>query len=132
VKYLLDTNICIYLIKQKPLSVLEKLRSNDIKDLALSSITVAELEYGVMRSQNKEQNMDALHRFMIPYEIVDFTSKSAVKYGEIRTYLEKKGQIIGPMDLLIASIAMVENMILVTNNTKEFKRIPNLKLENWV
>lgn len=131
-KYLLDTNICIYLIKQKPLSVLEKLRSNDIKDLALSSITVAELEYGVMRSQNKEQNMDALHRFMIPYEIVDFTSKSAVKYGEIRTYLEKKGQIIGPMDLLIASIAMVENMILVTNNTKEFKRIPNLKLENWV
>jgi len=132
VKYLLDTNICIYLIKQKPLSVLEKLRSNDIKDLALSSITVAELEYGVMKSQNKEQNMDALHRFMIPYEIVDFTSKSAVKYGEIRTYLEKKGQIIGPMDLLIASIAMVENMILVTNNTKEFKRIPNLKLENWV
>lgn len=131
-KYLLDTNICIYLIKQKPLSVLEKLRSNDIKDLALSSITVAELEYGVMKSQNKEQNMDALHRFMIPYEIVDFTSKSAVKYGEIRTYLEKKGQIIGPMDLLIASIAMVENMILVTNNTKEFKRIPNLKLENWV
>lgn len=130
-RYMLDTNICIYIIKKKPVKVLEMLKKLDIGDICISVITLAELEYGVEKSQQRERNKIALTGFLSPLEILPFSYKAAVKFGEIRAGLEKNGQIIGAYDLLIAAHALSENIILVTNNIKEFSRIPNLSLENW-
>lgn len=131
-KYLLDTNICIYIIKKKPESVLkifEKLKAGTV---AVSSITLSELCYGVAKSSKPDKNMIALQEFITPLEILDFTSQDALVYGKVRNLLEKKGSPIGAMDLLIASIAKSQDLILVTNNTKEFSRITDLTIENWV
>jgi tRNA(fMet)-specific endonuclease VapC len=130
-KYMLDTNICIYIIKKKPIKVLETLKKLEIGDICISSITLAELEYGVQKSQNREKNKIALAAFVAPLEILPFSDRAAIKYGEIRTALERKGQIIGAYDLLIAAHAISENLILVTNNVNEFGRIPELIIENW-
>jgi len=130
-RYMLDTNICIYIIKKKPPKVFETLKRLDIGDVCISAITLAELKYGVEKSQYRERNKIALTGFLTPLEILPFSDKSAVKYGEIRAILEKKGQVIDAYDLLIGAHALSENLILVTNNTKEFSRIPNLSLENW-
>jgi tRNA(fMet)-specific endonuclease VapC len=130
-KFLLDTNICIYIIKQKPISVLKKLKRHKISDISISSITLSELEYGIEKSSRPEQNRLALTEFLTPITIIPFDSKAAVFYGKIRQELERKGKIIGPLDLLIASHAVSLNSVLVTNNTKEFERVNNLKLENW-
>ncbi|MBD2168342.1 type II toxin-antitoxin system VapC family toxin [Calothrix membranacea FACHB-236] len=130
-RYLLDTNICIYIIKQKPQKVLDKFQSLSISDVGISSITVAELEYGVAKSEQQEKNRAALLQFLLPLEIVDFNQASAVIYGTIRSNLESRGLIIGAMDLLIAAHALSLGVILVTNNVREFSRIPNLLLENW-
>lgn len=131
-KYMLDTNICIYLIKKKPKTVLERFKELNIGDICISSITFAELEYGVAKSQHSTKNKIALTKFLSAIEILPYTGESAADFGKIRAYLEKKGQIIGAYDLMIASHALAENLILVTNNVKEFKRVPNLKIENWV
>lgn len=132
-RYLLDTNICIYLIKQKPQKVLDKFRSLTISDVGISSITVAELdEYGVAKSQQQEQNRTALLQFLLPLEIVEFNQAAATIYGTIRSDLESRGLIIGAMDMLIASHALSLGVTLVTNNVREFSRIPTLPLENWV
>jgi len=130
--YLLDTNICIYIINKKPAKVLEKFNTISPTDIGISSITVAELNYGVEKSQFRGKNREALQMFLQPFDIFDFDYIATSFYGKIRHQLEKKGKPIGAMDLLIASHAMGLEKILVTNNAKEFSKIPNLKIENWV
>ncbi|MEW6624158.1 MAG: type II toxin-antitoxin system VapC family toxin [Bacillota bacterium] len=129
---MLDTNICIYIIKRNPPEVLKTLKKQDLGDVCISSITLAELEYGVEKSNNPTKNKIALAGFLIPLQILPFSDKPAVKYGQVRAYLEQKGKIIGAYDLLIGAHALAEGLTLVTNNVKEFSRIPNLSLENWV
>ena len=130
-EYLLDTNICIYIIKKKPVEVFEKFKKLTIGDVGISSITLAELQYGIEKSSNTEKNRDALEKFLTPIEIIDYGNEAAVEYGKIRAELEKKGLPIAPLDLLIASHAKSLDVILVTNNVKEFKRIAGLRIENW-
>jgi tRNA(fMet)-specific endonuclease VapC len=130
--YLLDTNICIYIIKKKPVEVLKTLKAKSKKKIYISSITVAELEYGVAKSQFPERNRIALIEFLSIFTIVPFDDSDAVNFGIIKTELEKKGNIIGPMDLLLAAQAKTKQFILVTNNVKEFERVTELKIENWV
>jgi tRNA(fMet)-specific endonuclease VapC len=131
-KYILDTNICIYLIKQKPESLLKKVLSLTPGELAISSVTVAELYYGVHKSQHVERNLQALNNFLLPLEILPFDDAAASFYGQIRAYLEKQGTPIGSLDLMIASHTVSLGITLVTNNIKEFIRVPNLSVENWV
>ena len=131
-KFLLDTNICIYLIKRKPPQVLKKFQTFKVNDLGLSAITLAELEFGVQLSRYPEKNQEALNEFVTPLEIIPFDDLAAISYGEIRAYLQKRGINIGAMDMLIAAQAKSLSIPLVTNNLKEFKRIPGLRLENWV
>lgn len=131
-RFLLDTNICIYIIKRKPPKVLKKFQTLDISDLGISSITVAELEYGVYKSQRQEQNRVALSQFLIPLEVIPFDERATQTYGQIRSQLERQGIVIGSMDMLIASVAISLGLILVTNNARELSRIPGLVIENWV
>lgn len=129
--YMLDTNICIYLIKHKPAKVLKKFKSISPDEICLSSVTLAELSYGVEKSQQREKNQIALEAFTLAMDIVSFDENASSCYGEIRAYLEKKGKIIGPLDLMIAAHAISLNSMLVTNNEKEFSRVPQLKVGNW-
>lgn len=131
-RFLLDTNTCIYIIKRKPPKVLEKFQALDISDLGISSITVAELEYGVYKSQRQEQNRAALSQFLIPLEVIRFDERATQTYGRIRAELERQGIVIGSMDMLIASQAISFGLILVTNNVRELSRIPGLVIENWI
>lgn len=131
-RFLLDTNICIYIIKRKPHSVIKRFNTLQPSDVGVSSITVAELEYGACKSQKPDQNKAALQQFLIPLEILVFDQQAAQAYGTIRANLERQGQIIGSLDMLIAAQAKSEGITLVTNNVKEFLRIPDLQLENWV
>ena len=131
-KYLLDTNICIYLIKQRPPSLLEKVQSFSVGEIGMSVITLAELQYGVSKSGQAKKNQEALDQFMIPLALAVFDRKATVAYGRIRAALEKKGQPIGGMDVLIAAHALSLDMPLVTNNEKEFRRVPGLRVENWI
>ncbi len=130
-QYLLDTNICIYLIKQKPPKVLAHFQTLALTDIGISSITVAELEYGVCKSQQQEKNRSALMQFLIPLEIVEFGQADATLYGSIRSDLENRGLVIGAMDMLIAAHAISLGVTLVSNNVREFSRITSLSLENW-
>jgi tRNA(fMet)-specific endonuclease VapC len=130
-EYLLDTNICIYIIKKKPISVFEKFKSLSIGSIGISSITLAELQYGVMKSSNPEKNQEALEKFITPLEIIDYDYNATIEYGKIRADLEKKGTPIGPLDTLIASHAKSLDLTLITNNEREFERIIGLKVENW-
>lgn len=130
--WLLDTNTCIYIIKQKPVTVLGKFNSITPGQIALSIISFAELEYGARKSSAVEKNLAALHQFTIPFDILTFDYNAAVEYGIIRAELEKKGTPVGPLDTLIAAHAKSLNYILVTNNEKEFSRINGLQIENWV
>ncbi len=129
---MLDTNICIYIIKRKPAKVLEHLKGLSISEIAVSSITLSELEYGVAKSSRPEQNRQALSQFLSPFDILPYDDRAAVHYGDIRSHLEKKGKIIGAMDMLIAAHARSLGLTIVTNNTREFKRILHLNVENWV
>ena len=131
-KYLLDTNICIYIIKKKPSQVFKKLETLQINDVGISAITLAELEYGISKSMFPEKNKIALIKFLAPLEILPFAEKAAEIYGKIRSYLEKTGSIIAALDLFIGAHAKSENLVLVTKNVTEFSRIANLKIENWV
>jgi len=130
-KYMLDTNICIYLIKQNPAKVLKHFKSHAIGDIGISSITLAELRYGVSKSQHIEKNQQALDEFILPLEIADFDEKAAQEYGTIRAELERAGKPSGSMDMLIGAHAHALGVTLVTNNTKEFKQIKNLKIVDW-
>jgi len=130
-KYLLDTNICIYIIKRKPTIVLEKFRELPLGNVAISAITLAELEYGIRKSANPDRNLEALNQFLVPLDIIAFDYDATTAYGKIRADLEKKGTPIGPLDMLIAAHALSLDITLVTNNEKEFNRIAELKIENW-
>jgi len=130
-KYMLDTNICIYIIRKHPPEVLKHFCQLYIGDIGISSITLAELNYGVKKSLHKKQNLEALHAFIAPLEIVDFDAHAADCYGAIRAELEKIGKPIGSLDFMIAAHAQSLNIILVTNNTKEFSRVKGLAIENW-
>ncbi|GLU54211.1 type II toxin-antitoxin system tRNA(fMet)-specific endonuclease VapC [Dyadobacter frigoris] len=131
-KYLLDTNIIAYIINERPPEVISKFLSLSKDEIFVSSIVVAELWYGVVKSHKKEQNKTALEEFLAPLTIVDFDFTAAKFYGLIRADLEAKGLIIGSNDILIAAHALSLGLTLVTNNTKEFGRVIGLKLENWV
>ena len=130
--FLLDTNICIYIIKQKPPEVLQKFHAYNVGDIGISYISVAELEFGVYKSQFSEKNQQALEQFLLPLTIVDVDSVAANMDGKIRAILEKQGTPLGSLDTLIAAHALSLRITLITNNVREFCRVPNLKLENWV
>jgi tRNA(fMet)-specific endonuclease VapC len=129
--YMLDTDICIYIIKRKPKSALERLEILQPGQLTMSAITFAELMNGAKKSQHIESNISKLNELAELIEICPFDQKAAVFYGDVRSALEKKGETIGSNDLLIAAHALSLNLILVTNNEKEFKRVDGLKIENW-
>ena len=129
--YMLDTNICIYAMKKKPEKVLHRFREELDGGLCISSITLAELEYGMKHSSDPVKNEQALIRFLAPLNILPFGVTAASEYGVIRAYLQRHGTPIGPLDMLIAGHARAENLILVTNNVREFERVPNLEIENW-
>jgi len=132
-RYLLDTNICIYIINEKPKSVLRKFEQYPVHEFGISAITHAELQYGVAKSTHKTKNQRALEEFLLPLTILPFYGKRLIEcYGEIRAFLESKGKTIGPLDTLIAAHALSLDLIIITNNTAEFARIPHLKCENWV
>jgi len=132
-KYLLDTNICIYIINEKTKKVLRKFEQYPVHEFGISSITHAELQYGVEKSKHKDTNQDALDEFLLPLTILPFHGKRlAACYGEIRTSLESNGKTIGPLDMLIAAHALSLDLTIISNNIKEFSRIPNLKCENWI
>ena len=130
--YLLDTNICIYAIKNKPITVLERIKANSKLGIYISSLTIAELEYGIENSNRVEENRVSLIKFLSIFNILSFDDRDAIPYGRLKSKLKKEGNIIGPIDILLAAQALSKDLILVTNNTKEFERIENLKLENWV
>lgn len=130
--FLLDTNICIYLIKKHPPEVLEQFKRHSPQDVAISTITLFELQYGVEKSQYRQRSADALDKFIIPFEFIDLDRCSAIEAANIRVQLERQGMPIGSYDLLIAGVARSRSMTLVSNNTKEFERVVGLKLENWV
>jgi len=131
-KYLLDTNICIYLIKHHPPAVRKHFERLAPGDVGISSITVAELEYGVQKSRFPEKNQSALTRFVLPLEVPAFDAEAALAYGHVRADLETRGVPIGALDLLIAAQALALGVVLVTNNTREFRRVRGLRVENWV
>lgn len=130
-QYLLDTNICIFIIKQKPKTVLTKLRESIASGIGLSSITLSELEYGVQKSSHVQHNAFNLLRFLILFEILPYDESAAREYGKIRATLEKKGQLIGGMDMLIGAHAKSISATLVTNNIREFQRIEGLRVVDW-
>ena len=130
--YLLDTNICIYAIKKKPILVLEKIKEKSKLGIYISALTVAELEYGIENSAKIEENRVSLLKYLSLFKILSFDDRDAIPYGKLKAKLRKDGQIIGPIDMLLAAQALSKDLIFVTNNIKEFRRIENLKLENWV
>ncbi|MEO6000000.1 MAG: type II toxin-antitoxin system VapC family toxin [Chitinophagaceae bacterium] len=130
--YLLDTNICIYLIKKKPTIVFKRLNEISPGQIGFSVISLAELDYGARKSSYPEKNLNALNQFLIPFEIFEFDYRATAEYGRVRNNLERKGIPIGPLDTLIAAHAKSLNRILVTNNEREFSRVEGLQIENWL
>ena len=129
---MLDTNICIYIIKQKPPDVIERFYQTEISQIGISSITLSELLYGVSKSSKPEQNQIALTQFIAPLDIVSYDDEAAQYYGELRAHLEKQGRPIGSLDMLIAAHALSIDCTLITNNEREFIRVPHLKIDNWL
>jgi len=132
IEYLLDTNICIYLIKKCPPEVFKRFQQIQLQQLHIPTITVFELYYGIQKNNSHRRNLSALENFIAPLTVVDFSLEAAKKAAQIRDTLQKKGTPIGPYDIQIAAIALSLNMVLLTNNTGEFERVKGLKLENWV
>ncbi len=130
-RYMLDTNICIYAIKHKPEKVFRKLQKIDPSDVCISSVTYAELVYGVEKSAAVERNRLALSIMLSNIEIMNFGVLAATSYGMVRADLEKKGTPIGPLDMMIAAHAKSLGCTVVTNNVKEFSRVKGLKVVNW-
>jgi tRNA(fMet)-specific endonuclease VapC len=131
IHYLLDTDICIEMIRGKSPALLAHLRRRKIGSVAISSITLAELQYGVAKSRDPEQNRIALVHFVAPLEVLPFDERAAAGYGKLRAGLERSGRPIGPLDTLIAAHALAAKLTLVTNNQREFSRVVDLHVENW-
>lgn len=130
-RYMLDTDMCIYLIKEKPANVVRRLRRTDLSDVCISSITLSELEYGVSKSVRPEQNRVALAGFLAPLSVAPYDEMAALAYGKLRALLERQGTPVGSLDMLIAAHALSLDCTLVTNNEREFARIPRLCVQNW-
>ncbi len=130
-KYLLDTKIVNYVLKRRPKEVLEIFNTNASR-MAISSITLSELIYGAEKSLNIDKNLEAIEEFVSHLDVLPYEAKASQHYGQIKAALEKKGEIIGENDIHIAAHAISQGLILVTNNLREFKRVPNLALENWI
>jgi len=128
--FMLDTNICIYVINSRPASVLARFKQVQLGDIAISSVTAAELAFGVAKS-GSARNRQALEMFLATLEILPFDESAIWHYGDLRADLERRGQPIGSLDTMIAAHALSTHTILVTNDTREFERVPNLRLENW-
>ena len=131
-RYLLDTNTCIYIIKRSPEQVIHRFKRLRVGDVGVSAITVCELQFGVANSSQPERNQRALTEFLGPLEVLDFPAAAAAAYGEIRSHLQRSGKPIGSYDLLLAAHALHDNLTLVTNNLREFARVPDLRTENWL
>ena len=131
VKYLLDTNMCIYIINKNPKNVLAHFERYTVGDLCVSTVTTSELYFGVFNSSKVDQNMAALNEFLLSFSILPFSNEAAVIYGKLRAELSKTGMLIGNMDLMIAAHALSLKLPIVTNNTREFIRIPHLVVEDW-
>ena len=131
-RYMLDTNICIALIKRKPPKALRRFGRLAAGDVGISTITLAELRYGIAKSQHIERNRQALEEFLLPLEVVDFDESAASAYGTVRADLENSRRPIGPLDTQIGAHALSLDSVLVTDNTTEFRRIKGLKVENWL
>jgi tRNA(fMet)-specific endonuclease VapC len=131
-RFMLDTDSCIALIKRKPAKILDKLTSHAPGDVGLSTVTLAELRYGVAKSAQKETNARALDAFLLPLEIADFDETAADAYGEVRAALENAGTPIGPLDTQIGAHALSLGAVLVTHNKREFRRVPSLAVEDWL
>ncbi|MBU3574747.1 tRNA(fMet)-specific endonuclease VapC [Polynucleobacter sp. UK-Mo-2m-Kol15] len=130
-KYLLDTNIVIYVLKRRPIEVLKIFNTNASR-MAISSITLSELIYGAEKSANIDKNLEAIEEFISHLEVLPYDAKASQHYGQIKASLEKRGEIIGENDIHIAAHAISQGLILVTNNVREFQRVSNLALENWI
>lgn len=130
-KVLLDTNICIYMIKKKPPQVLDQIKKYTIGDVGVSAITVAELYYGVQKSKYQDKNRRALLQFLSPFVIAGFDYEASLTYRQIRASLEKRGEPIGSLDMLIAAHALSLDVTLITNNKREFSRVERLRIEDW-
>lgn len=130
--YLLDTNTCIYIMRKSSPNILERFRKEAPTNVIISSITLAELTFGMEKSSRVKENLAALKNFLQPFEVANFDGPAAEVYGRIRFELERKGTPIGPLDTLIAAHALSLGITLVTNNLKEFKRVSRLKVENWL
>ena len=128
---MLDTNVCIYLIKEHPPSVVERFATHAVGDIGISVMTLAELEYGVSKSGRPARNREALDQFISPLEVAPFDRRATAAYGKLRTTLEKNGRTIGSMDLLIAAHALSLDVRLITRNIREFGRVPGLRVEDW-
>lgn len=124
--------MCIYIIKLRPLQVINELRKHSISDVGISTITLSELEYGIRKSSRPDKNKLALIKFLTPIEIISFDDQAAREYGEIRAYLENQGTPIGSLDMFVAAHSKALDCTLVTNNEREFTGVPGLKLVNWV
>ena len=131
-KYMLDTNVCIHIMKNKPLSVMERFRQHESSDVCISSITYAELCHGIDKSRNRDQNRLAVSVFLAGIQIIPGDARAAIQFGSLCTRLELAGTPIGVMDTLIASHALSLGLTVVTNNTREFSRVPGLPVEDWV
>ncbi len=130
-KYLLDTDTCIYIIRNRPPAVAERFRQLPPMAVGISSITVAELEFGIAKSRFPDQNRQALAHFLLPLVVLPFEGEDGPGYGKVRHFLQSRGLPIGSMDLLIAAQALRHDLVLVSNNLREFSRIPDLRLETW-
>lgn len=130
--YLLDTNICIYVMKNSYPALTQKVFSFNPSDLCVSSITVFELEYGAAKSNWGDKTRHSMQMFLAPFNIINFDSKDAASAGTIRGFLEKQGKLIGPYDVQIAGQAVAKSLTLVTHNVSEFSRVPRIKVEDWV
>jgi tRNA(fMet)-specific endonuclease VapC len=130
-KWMLDTDTCIALIKGKPPSVLKKLRGKSVGQVGISSITLGELAFGAAKSGRRDESRAALAEFLLALEIASFDGDAASSYGQLRASLEKRGTPIGPLDTLIGAHAAALDVVLVTHNTREFGRIDTLRLEDW-
>jgi tRNA(fMet)-specific endonuclease VapC len=131
-RWMLDTNTCIAIIKRQPECALKRLRGKSIGQVGLSSIALGELTYGAQVSARPEQNLQALHEFLLPLEVAPYDEACAFRYGELRLQLKRRGRPIGALDTLIAAHALSIEVVLVTNNTQEFSQASGLRLEDWL
>jgi len=132
VRWMLDTDTCIALIKQQPDGALRKLRGKSTGQVGISSITLGELAFGAAKSSESKESYAALGEFLLPLDVAEFDDRAAMQYGEVRALLAQQGKPIGPLDTLIAAHALAIEAILVTDNTREFERVQGLRVEDWL